>query len=74
MSSTVLTAERADFARPRFRRASAIPGFGLAFGYTLLYLGLIVLLPLSGAGGPGLVARPLRLLGRAHGRARRWRR
>jgi sulfate/thiosulfate transport system permease protein len=47
MSSTVLTAERADFARPRFRRASAIPGFGLAFGYTLLYLGLIVLLPLA---------------------------
>src|SRR5215218_2110464 len=46
MSSTVLTAERADFARPRFRRASAIPGFGLTFGYTLLYLGLIVLLPL----------------------------
>src|SRR3954465_2801041 len=47
MSSTVLTAERADVARPRFRRASAIPGFGLAFGYTLLYLGLIVLLPLA---------------------------
>src|SRR5215212_9507398 len=47
MGSTVLTAERVDFARPRFRRASAIPGFGLAFGYTLLYLGLIVLLPLA---------------------------
>src|SRR4051795_8999217 len=47
MSSTVLTAARADFAPPRFRRASAIPGFGLAFGYTLLYLGLIVLLPLA---------------------------
>src|SRR5215210_6539037 len=48
MSSTVLTAGRAqDVARPRFRRASAIPGFGLTFGYTLLYLGLIVLLPLA---------------------------
>src|SRR3954452_22325642 len=47
MGSTVLTGERADFAPPRFRRASAIPGFGLAFGYTLLYLGLIVLLPLA---------------------------
>jgi sulfate transport system permease protein len=29
------------------RPASAIPGFGIAFGYTLLYLGLIVLLPLG---------------------------
>src|SRR5215212_5866448 len=48
MSSTVLTAERVQrAARPRFRRASAIPGFGLAFGYTLLYLGLIVLVPLA---------------------------
>ena len=31
----------------RFRQPSAIPGFGLAFGYTLVYLGLIVLLPLA---------------------------
>ncbi|MBN9488165.1 MAG: sulfate ABC transporter permease subunit CysT [Alphaproteobacteria bacterium] len=29
------------------KEPSAIPGFGLAFGYTLFYLGLIVLLPLS---------------------------
>jgi sulfate transport system permease protein len=29
------------------RRASALPGFGLALGYTLLYLGVIVLLPLA---------------------------
>ncbi len=28
-------------------RPSAIPGFGIAFGYTLTYLGLIVLLPLA---------------------------
>ncbi|MDJ1158157.1 sulfate ABC transporter permease subunit CysT [Chelatococcus sp. SYSU_G07232] len=31
----------------RLRRPSAIPGFGIAFGYTLAYLGLIVLLPLA---------------------------
>jgi sulfate transport system permease protein len=31
----------------RFRRASAIPGFGIAFGYALAYLGLIVLIPLG---------------------------
>jgi sulfate/thiosulfate transport system permease protein len=29
------------------RRHSVLPGFGLALGFTLLYLGLIVLLPLS---------------------------
>ena len=33
--------------RPRFKEPSAIPGFGLALGYTLLYLGLIVLIPLA---------------------------
>ncbi|MGP0093457.1 MAG: sulfate ABC transporter permease subunit CysT [Xanthobacteraceae bacterium] len=32
---------------PRLKQPSAIPGFGLALGYTLLYLGLIVLLPLA---------------------------
>ena len=31
----------------RFRHASALPGFGLALGYTLFYLGLVVLLPLA---------------------------
>jgi sulfate/thiosulfate transport system permease protein len=31
----------------RFRQPSALPGFGLALGYTLVYLGLIVLLPLA---------------------------
>jgi sulfate transport system permease protein len=35
------------FKTPSLRQASVLPGFGLAFGYTLLYLGLIVLLPLS---------------------------
>ncbi|HTE06775.1 MAG TPA: sulfate ABC transporter permease subunit CysT, partial [Planctomycetota bacterium] len=31
----------------RFRQPSALPGFGLTFGYTLLYLSLIVLVPLA---------------------------
>lgn len=31
----------------RLKQASVLPGFGLALGYTLLYLGLVVLLPLS---------------------------
>ncbi len=32
-----------------FKRRSVIPGFGLTLGYTLLYLSLIVLIPLSAA-------------------------
>ena len=47
----------------RWREPSAIPGFGLAFGYMLIYLSLIVLIPLgalvlraSGIGFDGLVA------------------
>ncbi len=47
----------------RWREPSAIPGFGLAFGYMLIYLSLIVLIPLgalvlraSGIGLEGLVA------------------
>ncbi|PWT75971.1 MAG: sulfate ABC transporter permease subunit CysT [Proteobacteria bacterium] len=31
----------------QWKRPSVLPGFGLAFGYTLLYLSLIVLIPLS---------------------------
>ncbi|WP_374349371.1 sulfate ABC transporter permease subunit CysT [Chitinimonas sp.] len=31
----------------KFKQASVLPGFNLAFGYTLVYLGLIVLLPLA---------------------------
>ncbi|PVE23863.1 sulfate ABC transporter permease subunit CysT [Microvirga sp. KLBC 81] len=31
----------------RFKQSSVLPGFGIALGYTLLYLGLIVLLPLG---------------------------
>lgn len=44
--------------RHGFRHPSALPGFSLAFGYAILYLGLIVLLPLSAlvwrASGMGL--------------------
>jgi sulfate transport system permease protein len=38
---------------PRWRQPSVLPGFGPALGFTLLYLGLIVLLPMA-----ALVARP----------------
>lgn len=31
----------------RFRKPSVIPGFGVAFGFTLIYLGLVVLIPLG---------------------------
>ncbi|WP_019998420.1 sulfate ABC transporter permease subunit CysT [Aureimonas ureilytica] len=37
----------ASSALPRFRAPSVIPGFGLALGFTLAYLGLLVLIPLS---------------------------
>ena len=30
-----------------FKQHSVLPGFGLSLGYTLLYLSLIVLVPLS---------------------------
>ncbi len=33
--------------RPAWLRPSPIPGFGLTFGFTILYLSLIVLIPLS---------------------------
>jgi sulfate transport system permease protein len=36
-------------SRALLRRHSVLPGFDLALGFTLLYLGLIVLLPLSAA-------------------------
>lgn len=34
---------------PAFRRHSILPGFGLAIGFTVFYLSLIVLIPLSAA-------------------------
>jgi sulfate transport system permease protein len=36
-----------DAWRGRFRRDSVLPGFGLTLGFTVFYLSLIVLLPLS---------------------------
>src|SRR4249920_2712991 len=33
--------------RSQWRQPSVLPGFSLAFGYTILYLSLIVLIPLS---------------------------
>ena len=32
----------------RFKKPSVIPGFGLTFGFTIVYLTLIILIPLSG--------------------------
>jgi sulfate transport system permease protein len=43
---------RPDYWR-RWRESSALPGFKLAFGFTLFYVGLVILLPLA-----ALVARP----------------
>ena len=37
------------FSRALLRRHSVLPGFNLALGFTLLYLGFIVLIPLSAA-------------------------
>src|SRR4030095_12070590 len=36
-------------ARPRSSSHRVLPGFGLGLGYTVLYLGLVVLIPLSAA-------------------------
>jgi sulfate transport system permease protein len=44
--ATLATATRAA-SQPFFRRPSVMPGFPLAFGYAVTYLGLIVLLPLA---------------------------
>jgi sulfate transport system permease protein len=35
-------------ARPGLKQASVLPGFGLTLGITLVYLGLLVLIPLAG--------------------------
>jgi sulfate transport system permease protein len=58
MSDAVLPSGAAPFTpRPdywrQWRESSALPGFRLAFGFTLFYVGLIILLPLA-----ALVARP----------------
>jgi sulfate/thiosulfate transport system permease protein len=46
MSSATLSAGTAPFSNSR-RSARVLPGFNLTLGYTLLYLSLIVLIPLS---------------------------
>ncbi|MEY4567804.1 MAG: Sulfate transport system permease protein CysT [Planctomycetota bacterium] len=42
----------------KFRSYSVLPGFGLAFGYTLTYLSLIVLLPLAALVAKAATATP----------------
>ena len=42
------SAAQAPAARILFKRPSIIPGFGLALGFTLVYLSLVVLIPLAG--------------------------
>ena len=59
-------AHAASSARWRFRRPSVIPGFGLTLGFTLAYLTLIVLIPLSGARLALGRARLGRVLGARH--------
>lgn len=62
-----MSAPAGTLAAPlRLKMPSALPGFGIAFGYTVLYLGLIVLMPLgvliakaSGLGLGGLIAMAL---------------
>ena len=55
----------------RFKQPNALPGFGLTLGYTLFYLGIVVLLPLAalvaqaaslGLGGIWAVATEPRVL------------
>ena len=52
MTTSTVTASIATFPaslpkRAGWKRPSVLPGFGLALGYTVLYLSLIVLIPLS---------------------------
>jgi len=42
----------------KFRSYSVLPGFGLAFGYTIVYLSLIVLLPLAALVAKAATATP----------------
>lgn len=41
---------KAAAQRMRWREPSVLPGFGLAFGFTIFYLSVIVLIPLAGLG------------------------
>ncbi len=54
----------------RFRQHSIIPGFGLAMGFTVFYLSLIVLIPLGATFLKTFSAGWGPFLGNGHGRAR----
>ena len=43
-----MSTARGSFAGWQFSKPSVVPGFGLALGFTLVYLTLIILIPLSG--------------------------
>jgi len=43
-----MSTARGSFAGWQFSKPSVVPGFGLALGFTLAYLTLIILIPLSG--------------------------
>jgi sulfate/thiosulfate transport system permease protein len=47
MSAVLAPPLPADLAAPRRRPRRVLPGFGLSLGYTIAYLSLIVLIPLS---------------------------
>jgi sulfate transport system permease protein len=47
MTHATASAAPALPGRPRRDRPGVLPGFGISMGYTLLYLGLLVLVPLS---------------------------
>ena len=42
----------------RLKQPSALPGFGIALGYTLFYLGVVVLLPLAARSAPAASSVP----------------
>jgi len=46
-ASAVLTAPPSSLGRTPWRKPSVLPGFGLALGFAVLYLSLVVLIPLS---------------------------
>ncbi|PWC31073.1 sulfate transporter [Azospirillum sp. TSO35-2] len=56
---TVINAPATALRQPFFKKPSILPGFGLTLGFTLSYLGVLVLLPLAAlvvkAGGLGWV-------------------
>ena len=61
-------------SRALLQRHSVLPGFDLALGFTLLYLGLIVLIPLSAAFLKTVTHDVAGVLGRRDLAARAWRR